>query len=198
MGKFTRSVCISTVAVFLMAGLASAVTYSGSLSGAADGNGGLITTGPWSSTSTVLSWEVTDETTEGCWAYKYTFTACRKDIWHILIEASDTFTKDDILTTNWDRRDICVDTFSDGLSNPNLPAAIYAVKFDDIYDDSVTVCFTTDRAPVWGDFYAKDGIALETGDDWWDIDLVCVTAWNKGFTAVDPTDAPSKDRKSIV
>jgi hypothetical protein len=46
---------------------------------------------------------------------------------------------------------------SQGGSNPGMPASIYGIKFagsEGIY----TVDFFTPRDPVWGDFYAKDGI----------------------------------------
>jgi hypothetical protein len=48
-----------------------------------------------------------------------------------------------------------------GNSNPGLPNPIYGIKFD--YSDgisegnSVVYSFFSDRAPMWGSFYAKDG-----------------------------------------
>jgi hypothetical protein len=186
MNGIAHCVRIWAVFLFFLTSLASAVTYSGSLSGAADGNGGLITTGPWSSTSTVLSWVVDDETVPGFWAYSYTFSVPSKDISHMLIEASPSFTDANILSSNWPSDDVEVDTWNgQGNSNPLIPASLYGIKFDEISDESVTVDFVSDRAPVWGDFYAKDGVVDIEGTK------ISVVAWNAGFTDTDPTDAPS-------
>lgn len=61
--------------------------------------------------------------------------------------------------------------------NPGKPGDLYGVKFSRDADvDSTVVQFTTTQAPVWGDFYAKDGGG--TGAD-------AVYAYNAGF-GTDP------------
>ena len=45
-----------------------------------------------------------------------------------------------------------------------------------------TATLVTDRAPVWGDFYAKDGGG--NAED-------AVAAWNTGFLDADPLDLPA-------
>lgn len=49
-------------------------------------------------------------------------------------------------------------------ANPGLPAVFYGLKFDQEYDHTeafnayqFTLSFYSTRAPMWGDFYAKDG-----------------------------------------
>ncbi len=41
-----------------------------------------------------------------------------------------------------------------GNSNPGMPGSIYGVKFD---EERSQYSFTSDRIPVWGNFYAKKG-----------------------------------------
>ena len=68
-----------------------------------------------------------------------------------------------------------------GNSNPGLPGDIYGLKFDtgtsaDLYGYS----FLSTRAPIWGDFYAKDGVIPTGGGD--------VYMYNSAF-GTDPTGA---------
>ena len=70
------------------------------------------------------------------------------------------------------------DADSNGKSNPMMPGEIYGIKFEAPYVENaqhITLSFYCDRAPTWGDFYAKDGKG--------------VLAYNTGFTSddVDPT-----------
>ena len=54
-----------------------------------------------------------------------------------------------------------------------MPASgIFGIKLD---AGGTTYAFDSDRVPVWGDFYAKDGNAVPA-----------TTAWNTGF-GTDPT-----------
>ena len=68
------------------------------------------------------------------------------------------------------------DTFGPSASNPNIPGNIFGFKLDFEAD---TYTFTTDVAPVWGDFYTKDG--KQPGTD------IFAAAFNFGFGS-DPTD----------
>jgi hypothetical protein len=61
-----------------------------------------------------------------------------------------------------------------------MPEAMYGIKFDAALDSpTVNVSFDSDRVPVWGDFYSKNGV---------DNSL-----YNTGFGSPDsdPTDPPS-------
>lgn len=165
-----------------MAGMAQAVTYTGSLN--AGTNGGIVATDGWDGSSTILSWTVQDVGSQGgflLWQYDYNFTVPSKNISHVIIEVSPNAQDSDFTilsgisqwVQNYDGQ---------GNSNPNIPETMRGIKFGpDGLDYSFS--FTTTRAPVWGDFYAKDGKS----------DGTFVTAWNAGFTAsdTDPTVPPS-------
>lgn len=159
--------------------------YSGSLS---VGDGGLTAFGAWDCDTTTLSWVVDDTTTPGKWHYSYTLTVPWKDISHMIIEASDgdnPFTKSNLFSpgsnpANW-IGSISIQNFSPGGSTPYMPESIYGIKFDACGDATdVTVSFDSDRQPVWGDFYAKDGFVQCL--DW-------CAVYNTGFTLDDPIAA---------
>jgi hypothetical protein len=142
---------------------------------------GLVGTGPWGATNPAgftISWNIVPQTT-GYLLYEYTFNWTSKDISHAIIELSD-----DCLAGAapcvWgfipgvDSKDIRLyDPEDPGQSNPNLPASIYGVKvnFGELTSNSATFSFYSDRLPVWGNFYAKDG--KDGGVD--------VTVWNIGL-----------------
>ena len=172
--------------VALGAGSVSADTYTGTLTSA---GGGITGTSAWVDNLT-LRWTVDDTTNPGFWTYTYEFedndTAQQKDLSHLIIEVSASFTASDI---HADTPDVSVDspkTFtatSDGNSNPNLPGPIYGVKWNVPDEDDGTdwtATLVTARAPVWGDFYVKDG----------KTDGIDNSAWNTGFLDPDPLDLP--------
>ena len=180
---------LSTVLILSIAGHAKAVTYSGSLN--AGSGGGIIGSDGWDNSNTIMSWTIQDIDNQGgyvLWQYNYTFTGgSTKNISHALIEVSpDSQTSDfTILSGSSPLTGGAAEYDHNGNSNINMPADMWAIKFgpDDPADNSLNISFTTTRAPVWGDFYAKDG---KQGGEW-------VTAWNTGFTAndTDPTDPAS-------
>ena len=171
--------------VALGAGSADAVTYTGSLTSA---GGGITGTSAWVDNLT-FTWTVDNETNPGFWTYTYEFEdndpVRQKELSHLIVEVSASFTASDI---HADTPDVSSDspktfTSSDGNSNPNLPGDLYGVKWNvaDAADGTDwTATLVTARAPVWGDFYVKDG---KTGED--------NTAWNTGFLAADPLDLPA-------
>ncbi len=143
---------------------------------------GLQGTGPWGATSPspgfTISWNIVPQAT-GLLLYEYTFGWTSKDISHAIIELSN-----DCLAGAspcvWgfvpgvDPGDITLyQPDQQGQSNPNLPAAIYGVKvnFSKLTGNSAIFSFYSDRLPVWGHFYAKDG----------NDDGVDVTVWNVGL-----------------
>lgn len=63
-----------------------------------------------------------------------------------------------------------------------MPGDLYGTKFDDTGGTTFTVEFTSNRLPVWGDFYAADGQAGGEGLNQF---------WNSGFLAIDPLLPPS-------
>jgi len=107
------------------------------------------------------------------WHYEYTFdidTDLQGGLSHLIIEVSDDFTEGD------------PDTYTQANGNPDIPSSVFGIKFEiPPPGEGITVVSRdSDRNPVWGDFYVKDG---SPGG----------SAWNAGFTNpdTDPTDPPS-------
>jgi hypothetical protein len=155
--------------------------FSGSLISTALGilgSGNWITPGP-----TTIGWTVT-QNLDSSWHYAYVLSHPEGTTSHVLIETSLDFTLSDLLNASGDFQAAYVGWWgSEGSSNPNIPEDLSGIKFDEASGLTTQVQFDTFRAPVWGDFYAKDG---SVGGDW-------STAWNAGFTAgdTDPLDPAS-------
>jgi hypothetical protein len=151
--------------------------------GSVEWSSGIFATGNWEATGTELSWDITEDS--GLYTYEYSWATPTgsKELSHIIIE----------LTTGTDIIDLIYNTPSieghstgtftaddQGASNPGIPSSIYGIKFD-LAEDSTTFgfTFTSNQAPVWGNFYAKDGqMSGNDGED--------VYAYNTGWEL--PTD----------
>jgi hypothetical protein len=170
----------SLLAVLVLSGSSWAnIIYQGSLNGGA--GGGITATADWNSSSTTFEWKVEEVGTSNgfiLWKYDYTFTVPKKNISHMIIEVSPDAGPSDFSAGLFDD----YSATSQGNSNPGMPSAMKGLKFQP-GTVTLTASFTTTRAPVWGDFYAKDG---QSSGEW-------VTAWNTGFTNLDtdPLDAPA-------
>lgn len=163
------------LAVVLLPGVAGAVIYSGSLS---TGDGGLVGNGGW--TAATLRWDISwsGEATSP-WQYSYTLTGptgpLAKEMSHMLLQVSDTFTLSALNSWgSWLTPSVGVVDAGYESSNPDLPDGFYgqnAVKFDasDTASGYVAnaVRFSSWKAPVWGDVYAKDGIYGKGDDKEW-------------------------------
>ncbi len=160
--------------------------YSGSLTS----GGGLIGTEQWASNAS-LSWTVSEQT-GNTWLYEYRLQVPAKDISHIILETSPTFTPADASGFRWSNDgchwtdytvtsdDVKLQQISQG--NNGMPSAMYGLKFDTLTDSySLYWQFSSGRSPVWGDFYARDG----------KNDGQYVYLYNSGFTAADPTNPPA-------
>jgi len=163
---------------------ASPTTYSGILSWPS----GLTATGDWAVAGTSIQWWVDDTTTPGLWHYKYILSVPRKDISHIIFEASDrVFTSDNLFnpTSDPDGWNYDIGTYSGdgpGQSNPNMPGSMWGIKFEGGEETtSLTIEFDSNHMPVWGDFYAKSGKVPHT--EIWN------TVSNAGLTYPD-SDSP--------
>lgn len=165
--------------------VASPTMYTGGLS---VGDGGLVATELWNVPSTELSWVVSN-TSQSIWHYEYCFSVLEKGISHINIEVSDedsgpAFTLANLFGLSSDPEfaleHIELQDWTSSNGNPGIPGEMYGIKFD-LNDGylGVTVGFDSDRAPVWGDFYAKDGSVIGGP----------VYAYNAGFLLTDPTIA---------
>lgn len=168
-----------TVLVLLLAP-AGAQAYFGTLSSPA----GVTATGNWmTGGTTTISWLVT-QNVDLTWHYRYEFSHPAGATSHFLLETSANFTMDDIFDASGDFGDIVLGTWGNqGNSNPNIPESLFGLKFDEASGLATLIEFNSTRAPMWGDFYAKNGRA--GGED--------NTAWNVGFTAgdTDPANAAS-------
>ena len=143
----------------------------------------------------MLSWAVDDSNVAslGLWHYEYTLTVPRGGISHMIVEVSDddpgpAFTLGNLFSPTadpqgWtDAGHASIQLFTPGGSNPGMPGDLYGLKFDgdDGFDETtVTVSFDSNRGPVWGDFYAKDGMAGAVKFN---------AIWNEGFLVADPID----------
>jgi hypothetical protein len=155
----------------------------------------IISHGPdgvgWNASTTAFEYTVYADKSGGFWEYVYEFDVGAKGISHMIIELSagldlctTASTSDCIRTTSGGA--VSFDTFSSGggNSNPEMPGAMYGVKLTPpkvpgVDTLSATLRIVTDRAPQWGDFYAKDGVDRENGVHW------DVAAWNTGFGLTD-------------
>jgi len=155
---------------------AGPITYSGSLSWKT----GISATEQWADAATVFSWDVKEAGTSGgfiLWEYDYTFKVPAKDISHVIIEVSDGAKIGEFSflagTPVGELGEYSAK--GHGKSNPGMPGLMTGMKFEGTSTTS-NLSFTTTRAPVWGDFYAKTG--KNKGND--------VYAFNTGFSITDP------------
>jgi hypothetical protein len=134
-----------------------ATTITGSITGPT----GLFGTDGWYE-GTTLSWSITDnlQSNPGHYEYTYTFTVHEKPISHMIIQVSNDFTASDILegtTSGWQLNTYSID--GPGNSNPGIPSPLYGLKWDTSGDPlTFSVTIVTDRIPMDGNFYARDGV----------------------------------------
>jgi hypothetical protein len=151
---------------------AKADLWSGSISTT---DGSIFATQAWAKGST-LTWTVTPD--GSLYHYQYTFTVPSKDISHFILEVSNTFTSANLLDQNGEPVNLgSIDYYnaeSEGNSNPNMPGTIKGIKFA-ATSITLNLSFYSNRAPMWGSFYAKDG---KDNDNW-------VYAYNSGFNGGD-------------
>ena len=147
--------------ICFMAGRVNALPLTGSLTAA---GGGLDASDVWDKNTTVLTWNV-DQINGGLWSYSYTFTvAAAPGISHVIIEVSNTFTMGNVKDgTDPFNESSPLQTYSSappGDSNPGLGIPVWGLKWNTPTggsDSSFSWTLITDRAPMWGDFYAKGG-----------------------------------------
>jgi hypothetical protein len=134
-----------------------ALSYSGSLFSDAT----LFATENWAGGGAQLSWVVDNTTNPGFWTYDYTFNITSeppvKNISHVIIEVSGNFGKSDIISASTGIDNDAPKTYTSGADQPNLPSPLFGIKWDAGGVPSFSWTIESDRAPMWGDFYAKDG-----------------------------------------
>ncbi len=147
---------------------------------------GLVGNGAWDDFS--IGWSVTLDA--GVYHYEYTFGGLSgKALSHVILDLSDncTATNQCVYNTAYNvagTPQLSFGTFGSGPGQPGFPigTSITGVKFDSLPDGVSTIGFDSLRAPMWGDFYAKDGRDSSTGAwnyayNWGLIDLeICRNA----------------------
>ena len=131
---------------------------SGELTGSRDSSegGGVYATDGWADGNFQISWEITEAS--GIWTYTYYVSnSDTKDVSHLILEVTEDDARFAVLSGSYSPLEGPT-TYSQGPSNPLMPNDIYGVKFDDVPDaESIVLTLVTDRAPVYGVFYTKDG-----------------------------------------
>lgn len=195
--KLCKLACLVTVALVVLCICQAQVkagptTYSGSLQYTPPADSGdcvIVGGNDWSSNTFTVSWVVTyDDTTYPGYPWKYEYTMNKAGgaagYSHVVIECSEALVFGDITGLSgatFDGTNPTLQTVGSG--NPGMPENIYGLRFDPPESGMTdwTWSFYSNRAPVWGDFYAKDG-GNPTN-----------MAYNRGFLDPDPTDGPSND-----
>jgi hypothetical protein len=157
---------------------AAPTIYVGSLSSA---DGGLVGSGGWvgnPSHPVTFSWTVT-QNQDLSWHYHYEFnsTGLKGEISHLVLETSLNLSHGDIVNPNYAIQSDDPQWHAQANGNPNLPAPIFGIKFENIGGEVVIFDFDSPRIPMWGDFFAKGGAA--SGQ-----------LWNAGLISVDPVAPP--------
>jgi len=132
-----------------------------------------------------LTWTVS-QNADLSWHYSYSLVVNKNAISHFIVEASSTFTASNIWNASGPFSDTTIQTYSDQNGNPGMPGVIWGIKFNGPSGTSATYAFDSDRAPVWGDFYAKDGATAHVNN----------VLWNTGFSTATPhldPNAPISD-----
>jgi hypothetical protein len=126
-----------------------------------------------------IAWAITP--LSGTYRYEYTMTSASggdlaREISHFIIELSPGLLLSDlrnITSSNGSANELTVATHTEHDGNPGMPGPIYGLKVDDEPSPvQQTFSFEVNRAPVWGNFYAKDG----------HMSGVNVIAYNAGFS----------------
>lgn len=162
-----KHILLAVALVLLLSPLASALSFSGSLTSPS----GVDATGYWADQGFRIEWMIQDQP-DGSWYYEYWLTDAAGNPWetaavsHFTLEISPDATATDFWGT-------------DGLEFGSFDGLESAMKLD---YGATHYSFYSNRAPVWGDFYAKDGVAGGLG---WN------EAYNAGFGDPDPMDMPT-------
>jgi len=122
-----------------------------------------------------VHWIIAVASAEGTlWSYHYWFSAPTGGVSHWVVEVSPSFRRSNILEYGLSSLE-GPRTFGTGPenSNPNIPGSIFGAKWD-----PGEIWFLSDRAPIWGDFYARNGVAGDLGRNYafnanfgWDPDI---------------------------
>jgi len=182
MTRYAYMLFVAMVAVVLLTGttVLADVTYHGQLASTPDDGTGIWVNDPGGDEEwfpAEIEWWV-NETEAGFYHYQYEVRVYHGDVSHFILETSEPLPGGDIWDIKGDYGEAFVgEWFYPGPGNPDMPGDLYGTKFEDAWGTTFTVEFTSNRLPVWGDFYAKDGQAGGEGLNQF---------WNSGFLLDDP------------
>jgi hypothetical protein len=124
-----------------------------------------------------ISWVITQ--TGGVYNYSYTLSdlnggTLTKFPSHLILEVSEDFASDIVTGSDIPAEKVLgPQDWTEHEGNPYMPGSIWGIKLD---VGLMTYSFSTDVAPIWGDFYSKDG----------NLEGVTAVAYNSGI-GTDPT-----------
>jgi hypothetical protein len=175
-GDCMKRFLVMATLIFLLTATASAqLSYHGFLRTETGVDG----TGPWD-TDFKISWWV-EQQMDNSWHYTYNITdtlgnALRKAVSHFQIEVSPNVMENDFwgFGGSW----FFTDETQSGIPFVN------SLRLDYGAEGQTEWSFYSTRAPVWGDFFAKDGT-------YGSPDGAMLYAWNTGFYDADPLVGPS-------
>lgn len=133
---------------------------------------GVDATQQWDNGGFTIDWDIS-QGDDDLWTYIYTVTGETKGLSHLILEV----TEDNNPFNIYNGTSIPYEgpqKWSLSTSDPLMPNPIYGVKFD-FGGTAVTYTMITDRAPVYGVFYTKDG--KDEGVD--------VVAWSNALNSSD-------------
>ncbi len=174
MNMKTKQIALAVACMMAAQGALALNLYNDTLTWA---SGGITATANWDNDGTWLSWDIA-QNPDSSWTYAYTWKTVGRDLSHLIFEVTEGAELSEF-TDWWFSAEL--ETGSPELGwvipphpgNPGLPGPIYGIKMDLDEDTPIfSFSFSTMRAPVWGNFYAKDG-RIPGGDD--------VFAYNAGF-----------------
>ena len=177
---------LAAVLMFYMLVPASAAVIYGT-DAPSNGTVALVGFGNWAG-NTSLSWNITDVV--GGYLYQYTFDHGGSDLSHLVLEFSAGCGADPNCITQATNNPDGPRVY--GAHNPpnfEMPADIYGVKFD--FSGSATSntwSFVSNRSPVYGNIYARDGgnaFAYNQG-------LTVLDSLNRSFFIVRPDGVGSE------
>ncbi len=149
------ALCVIIV-LFLAVSMASGATIVYGKSATMSGSTQLAGFGDWEGNAS-MSWNIMEEA--GVYTYTYTFTHEGSDLSHILLEFTNGCGDDPLCITNESTGTADGPRTYEAFTPPNFeqPVDIYGVKFNFSGGSPYTFSFTSNRAPVWGNMYARDG-----------------------------------------
>ena len=156
--------------------------------------GGLTAYDGWQDGYFAISWDIKENVQESFpWEYSYSIwdtseDPIPKDLSALILEVSANIETTTDLDNDFDFLDYQVmdddpnDYVNDGSATqpyPYLDGTIHGIKFDDGFPednlDIVKINFNSKRRPMWGNFYAKDGVDRTSDQDEWAV------AYNSGL-----------------